>query len=45
MKKYLIKIFEKLQENQTTMNSMGDSPDPLNEHANSMHDYLMKKDN
>ena len=45
MKKYLIKIFEKLQENQGSINSMNESPDPLNEHANSVHDHLMKRDN
>lgn len=44
MKKYLIKIFEKMQENQGSINSTGESPDPLNEHANSVHDYLHKKD-
>jgi hypothetical protein len=24
---------------------MNESPDPLNEHANSVHDYILKKDN
>jgi hypothetical protein len=45
MKKYLIKIFEKMQENQGSIHSMNESPDPLNEHANSVHDHLFKKDN
>ncbi|CDW78577.1 UNKNOWN [Stylonychia lemnae] len=48
MKRYLIKIFEKLKEGQNNMSCMienNESPDLLNEHSNSVQEQLLKKEN